>query len=152
MFNKTIITSPGRTFIDHNTVTHEHRAPTDKSVQLLRDLEREAINKTLSVHRLKNNIIDAVWHIRENHLSDTLTGICQIKINGKEFQLECDLERRFSNDEQIENMTRTILDKIAIEIGKHLFIDRQLLSMIVREPRLSPDAKITKGNVEKMKC
>lgn len=68
----------------HHTHTyHEHRAPTDQSVALLREMEKAALDKVIQAVRLEGCGIDAVLHhMREPRDGDHRFKIIY-KINGE---------------------------------------------------------------------
>jgi len=71
----------------HTSVTvHEHKAPTDESVKLLREMEKTSQDNILATLRVESNVVNGVAHVvRMPHLSDVEV-ITIIKINGTEVE------------------------------------------------------------------
>jgi hypothetical protein len=63
MFDKTALYVGSRTSHHHHRAeVHEHRAPTDESVRLLREMEQAAEQKLLDSFRLEGCEVDCVVH------------------------------------------------------------------------------------------
>jgi hypothetical protein len=60
MFDKTLILSAGRHDSYQRTEVHEHRAPTDASVKLLREMEQAALDKIMATVRLEGCPVDCM--------------------------------------------------------------------------------------------
>lgn len=131
MFNITTVQNPTQ-FVDRHIETHEHRAPTDESVKLLREMEKAVARKTISVHRLTNNTIDAVWHLRDDPMGLELTGHCRFILNGKPIEFELPLERHYRNDDHARTIITAIIDRIAKEIATKLLIEGGYQSRLLR--------------------
>lgn len=73
----------------HTTKTvHEHRAPTDQSIRLLREMEEKARDSILDVIYVKNNLIEYTMAIGENHPWLDPVLCIKFKINGNEYKRE----------------------------------------------------------------
>lgn len=102
-----------RVYETRNTTINEHRAPTDESVRLLREMERKAQEQVIQAVRVENTPIDSVIHsIREHGTGDTLWR-CIFKVNGK--QLQADYIQRFEEDRQ--TIANGIRDAIAKQVA-----------------------------------
>lgn len=89
MFNRTTLMLPAARDQHHyhRSEVHEHRAPTDASVKLLRELEQAALDKILATTRLENCPVDVVLH----YAADTM-GLCdrfmvRYKLAGREVRV-----------------------------------------------------------------
>ena len=112
MFNRYVFPTKTERITEH---VHEHRAPTDDSVSLLKELEREAASKVVSVNRLQDNVLKAEWTVIDNPMNFDLTVVCRMMLNGKEMTFTTDLEKPWRN-EHAEKVVHTLLDRLA----KHL--------------------------------
>jgi hypothetical protein len=73
MFDKPILVFPNSRdqHHHHHTEVHEHRAPTDDSVKLLREMEQAALDNILGAMRLEGCPVDAaVVHMRDPLLDE----------------------------------------------------------------------------------
>lgn len=64
----------------------EHRAPTDESVKLLREMEESAKNNLIGKGRLQDNLLNFHWWVGYNGLSDSIEIDCLFSLNGKEMK------------------------------------------------------------------
>jgi len=108
----------------HITVTetrHEHRAPTDESVRLLREMEQAAKEKLISVTRLEGNTLNATWHMFNDWHADGLKAFCRFELNGAEHRMEVQIPRelRYKPDE----IGARIWEEITKELAKILTIE-----------------------------
>ena len=75
----------------HHTTTNnvridEHRAPTDESVRILRDMEDRAEKKVLAAVRVENTQVDMVIHAQKDNFTGDRLYACIYKINGKQMR------------------------------------------------------------------
>lgn len=71
---------------------HEHKAPTDESVRLLKELTREAEKHVLSKGKLKFNKIEVEWKVWNNWQSGETECVGRFDINGDEHRMTVPLE------------------------------------------------------------
>jgi len=62
---------------------HEHRAPTDDSLRLLRDIEQDANRRVLAAFSFKNNAVMGSVIRFMDHCENEEKIVCSFKINGK---------------------------------------------------------------------
>lgn len=115
MFNTTTV---------YNTKNHprtleikEHRAPTDESVRILKELEQEAMNKIVAMGKVEDNIFNAKWYIFNDCMAWEDRCRCVFTMNGKEHDFEFKLPGKFevSNSEEfVEYMKKEVLNKLTI--------------------------------------
>lgn len=74
-------------FADFNFNVTEKRAPTDESVRLLRELEKEALNKIIHNIDLSNNQFSARLLVFEDLLNRSTKGKVLFSLNGKKHEL-----------------------------------------------------------------
>ena len=109
---------------------HEHRAPTDQSVALLRELEREAADKVLSVNRLQNNVLHAEWSVTDNPINMELTAVCRMKLNGKEIRFTTDLERPWDK-KHVETIVRSLVERLAQHLVAELLTENRAFQTLL---------------------
>jgi len=95
---------------------HEHRAPTDESVRLLREFEQAARDKILDSVRVTDSLFDGLLHYQHDYLNLKKLFACVIKLNGKK------ITARFECDESLsrEQIILGIRDAIAREIANQI--------------------------------
>jgi hypothetical protein len=112
-----------RTTHVHNTTLspshisiHEHRAPTDESIKIYREIEQKAIDNIVAAGRVEDNIINFKWFIRTDHMSfDDEICRCEFTLNGKVYNFEFVLPRH-----AFERTPEVLGEKIHEEILKSL--------------------------------
>ena len=101
----------------HSSVTvHEHRAPTDESVRLLRDMERAALEKVIQSVRLENAAIDAVLHYQREPANDLDRFLIVWKHKGERRKVWHDFRWDGQGDKRqalAEGLLRALSDDIA---------------------------------------
>lgn len=109
--------------IHQTTTVTEKRAPTDESVRLLKEMEQAAQDKLLSITRLKDNSLDATWHIFEDPARDNMEAICRFSLNGQEHRIKIPIERsmRYKEDEIGAKIHEAITREIAAVLAVDLF-------------------------------
>lgn len=71
------------------TITkHEHRAPTDESVKLLREMEAKAREQIIKAHELKDNNFEAKILTEFDYMNDKYIVHIFFRLNGKEYRIE----------------------------------------------------------------
>lgn len=81
---------------DKTVTVNEHRAPTDKSVELLNEMERKATENIIHKFRVDSNLIKAaVIYYSDAIATDDMIVHIKFELNGKEHVLE----ERFPNKE-----------------------------------------------------
>lgn len=91
---------------------HEHRAPTDESVRVLREMEAAAEKKVLDAVRVENTLVECVVHSYEDYLNDMARYKAVFKINGvkREATHECGIGEQ--SQEQIAMALRDAVAKV----------------------------------------
>jgi hypothetical protein len=77
------------------TVTvNEHRAPTDKSVQLLNEFTEKARQNIIDTIHIKNNVIDCyVIYYQDDIVTDSLKYYIRFKLNGVEHKMNGNIDK-----------------------------------------------------------
>lgn len=101
-----------------NVHKHEHRAPTDESIRLYKELEEKALQRLISTTTLEDNTFNATWHVFTDFINHENKAICRYKLNGVEYQFEADVDSIHTG----EKLAKEMLKKIREKIADHLFI------------------------------
>lgn len=109
----------------HNTTNvrvDEHRAPTDESVKLLKDLEREAEKKIINAIRVQDNNFECVIHTQANYMSDTTEFLAIFKLNGKQMTASyIHKNYRGSLRDSVDEVAVGIRDAVAKQMANEIF-------------------------------
>lgn len=103
---------------------HEHRAPTDQSVGLLREMEKTAEARVLSSHTLEDNRFHATWHIiRDWSVGFDVRVRCQLSLNGKDhtFEFTDDGARMRDKGAMAAEIHKRVVERIAAILTVDLF-------------------------------
>lgn len=93
---------------------HEHRAPTDKSVALLKEMEEAAQKKLISVTRLEDNLLKAEWYRFRSASSPRENIAIRILINDSEHVIDAELSYELQTEEDIAMFVyRKIADEMS---------------------------------------
>lgn len=118
MFNTTHIhTSPRSIHISQHSEVTEHRAPTDESVRLLREMEDAARKKVIDAIPLGNTDLDMKLLVEEDHSAMDVKFTLLMKINGQRRQCPLALpeaSRWMSKDERIAEIKKAAADALAV--------------------------------------
>lgn len=95
---------------------HEHRAPTDESVRLLKEFESEARNKfTKSLH-VDSNEFKCLFQSYIYHIDDTQVFCVCFDLNEKRYTLEHKECLFKTPEEMMQGLFKALSEKIAAEI------------------------------------
>lgn len=79
---------------EKKVTVHEHKAPTDQSIELLNEMTEKAKQNIVDSIHIKNNIIDcALIYFQDDITTDSLRYVVRFKLNGKEYKLDGRIER-----------------------------------------------------------
>lgn len=92
MLDRTVV-FPERSHTEYVTrAVHEHRAPTDDSVKLLREMEKKARDQVIEAIHVGDTTFECVVHQQHDFASDLTTWRAVFSLNGK--NLTADFEFR----------------------------------------------------------
>lgn len=116
-----VCSEPSSVTHHHSTTVHEHRAPTDASVALLKEMESAAEKKIVETIRVGNTAIECVLHRWVDNLNDQVVLRAVFKING----ITETAEHRWSpySDTGEVHGYRALRDKIADVIATKMIND-----------------------------
>ena len=98
---------------------HEHRAPTDASVALLREMEQAAQTKVIEAVRVGNTSFECVVHREIDNLNDQIVFCAVFKLNGQQETAEYRSERRHDAADMAASW-RGLRDEIARVIATRM--------------------------------
>ena len=74
---------------EKNVTVHEHKAPTDKSVELLNEMQEKAQRNIITTIKIEENFLKAVViYYRDEMVMDRMTYHIRFELNGKEYMIE----------------------------------------------------------------
>lgn len=107
-----------RNYTELNFNVTEKRAPTDESVRLLREMEKEALNKIVKNIDLSNNQFSARLLVFEDLLNLNSKGKVLFSLNGKKHELNA----AFGFLESKEDMIKKCYDELAKYVAREILI------------------------------
>lgn len=102
--------------IRQTTTIHEHRAPTDDSVRLLKQMEEEAKKKAVESLCLANTPIECVIHRGFDHYAAKALYAIHMKIGGRPVQVTVRLSPEEDRDAAIQKIMDVTSNAIAAEV------------------------------------
>jgi len=93
---------------------HEHRAPTDESVKLLREMEAQAKSEVVDSIHLKDNTFDAKLYISKELMSLQRRYTIRFKLNNEKFEVvKLFDELNFDAFDALSEIHKAMSDKIS---------------------------------------
>lgn len=113
----------------YNTTNHprtlevkEHRAPTDESVKILKEMEKEAMDKIVEMGKIEDNIFNVKWYIYGDQYSWEDWCRCVFTLNEKKYDFKFILPCKFTNtSEIIPKIKEELLKELSSVLLKDLF-------------------------------
>lgn len=101
----------------HKTVTvNEHRAPTDESVRLLKEMETAARDKVVQSIRLEDSPIDAVVHAQDDFANNRRNYCVFVQIKGRRIEVRKSFDMSAKPDAVALGLLQSVSERIAAEI------------------------------------
>lgn len=120
--NVVVLNSPTRTEYVTREI-HEHRAPTDESVKLLREMEQKAKDQIIQAIHVGNSVFECVVHMNKSMMDGSTTILAVFSLNGKKMTAEFTAhEWRTNTVQMVEGLKLAIADKISREILTEVFM------------------------------
>lgn len=97
---------------------HEHRAPTDASIAILRDMEKAEDAKRIASFKVESNLLSGHIEVRRDAVRGVLSARCVYELNGKRFSDKAEVSL-FSADYKMivmKALHEAISHRIAVEI------------------------------------
>lgn len=98
---------------------HEHRAPTDESVRLLKEMEEKAKNSFIKkIHVTDNTFTGIIYIAKDYYRPNTILACVKFSINGKEYVVnhEYDGSYRLSKEEMMYEFYMDVSKAMAKEL------------------------------------
>ena len=92
MFNKTIV-SGGPSHVTHTT--HEHRAPTDESIKIFKEIKDKSEASVIADIQVKNTVFEGRLVVQDDPCKMCHVANYKIKLNGVEFENSIELHDGF---------------------------------------------------------
>jgi hypothetical protein len=101
----------------HVTQTiHEHRAPTDQSVSLLKEMQEKAVKAVEQTIRLDSNEFSGVVHIHREPWDASVKAIAHFKVNGRQHKAEVSLNDHDITPQNLaEDLIAAVSRTLAVE-------------------------------------
>lgn len=112
MFNA-YTTRYGPDSISINKTVHEHRAPTDESVRLLREMENKATEQIIQAVRIENTEFKGVLHTTREVLTGDVRFTIVFSLNGKKEFAEFRAKEWDTQDTVIQGIIRKVSETLA---------------------------------------
>lgn len=121
MFDRVVLAPTQHTteYVTRNV--HEHRAPTDESVKILREMEDKAQERIVESIHVGNTTFDCVVHIQENMLDQTMVFIAAFSLNGKKMTVK-HVAERWRHDYSRDKAFVALRDAMASEIATAVLV------------------------------
>lgn len=118
MFRRPIVVMNSPARIEYVTrEVHEHRAPTDDSVKLLREMEAKAQEQVIKAVHVGDSIFECVVHMQKNHMDGSTSMLAVFSLNGKKLTAEFrEHEWRADKFKMVDGLRAAIADKLSREI------------------------------------
>lgn len=104
----------------HRTEVHEHRAPTDKSVKLLMEMEEKAREKILATIPLKSNEFEGALVVELDGLNMEYVLTVRAAVNGKHVEAQvreyADVDKREAIKTALPRLRDALAAKLATDI------------------------------------
>lgn len=100
---------------------HEHRAPTDESVRLLKEMEEKAREKMLAAVPLKSNAFEGVLFVELDGMNMEYVLAVRARINGK--KIEAVVREYAKGAEAIREAMPKLRDELAKQIATEIIMD-----------------------------
>jgi hypothetical protein len=117
MFNTTVFAPQRRTTEYVTKEIHEHRAPTDDSVRLLREMEGKAKEQIIEALHIGDTTFDCVVHVSKRFEDSTTRLLAVFSLNGKKLTAEhIEHDHRYERDAAFAALRDAIAKEIATEV------------------------------------
>jgi hypothetical protein len=117
-----VAVTPGDTH--HYHTTHEHRAPTDESVRLLKEMERAALDKIMATVRLEGSPVDCYVAQARQMMTGDYDFYVRYKLGSETRELKHTYRPGFelsASDERVR-CTQELRDVLAKDIANGLLL------------------------------
>ena len=110
-----------RHYHNHKVNVQEHRAPTDKSVELLREMEQKTKDEIINSVVVKDNGFNAVIHSQKDFMSNMMLYKIIYTLNGEKRVADFSAYDDVSYETVIQQMMNKVAENISREILTKVF-------------------------------
>jgi hypothetical protein len=120
MFDRTVLISGGSQnhYHNHNTKITEHRAPTDKSVELLNEFQDKAAKNLVKSIIIEDNIVNGTLQVYREPQYQRYAVYAKFKINGHEYEINDHLKWNCHEQDPI----KWLYDNVSMKITEMLIM------------------------------
>ena len=111
---------------------HEHRAPTDESVKLLREMEAAARANILKSTPLEANGFKFVVHHVLSHVDWQHIFLLQYELNGKRREVRVTVNAEGTEQQVLERSVQEIHNQLAADLASHMLAGGTITRNILR--------------------
>ncbi len=107
MFNKTYIQDGRTEYVPYekNVTINEHKAPTDKSIELLNEFKDKATKDIICSIKIDENYIKGSFiAFQQSFPNDSVRFYLRFNLNGNEYLFEDNIDRREFNEQMVINI------------------------------------------------
>lgn len=108
--------------VTKNVNVTEHRAPTDESVKLLREMEAEAQSRIVKSTRVADMGFECVIHSMRDSINSQIRFAVIYSLNGKKHRVDHDVEDMGSRVELTRKTVDSLIDAVAKDMAEKLLI------------------------------
>ena len=109
--------------VESKVTINEHRAPTDESVRLLRELEDAARDRVIASFPLEGNEIKGRVFVERDAWAAEISALALIDVNGKRLRVEHRCPRDLLTSEDQTQLLRDLRDKVAEKIANEMLVN-----------------------------
>lgn len=102
-----------------NATIHEHRAPTEESVRLLRELEKEAEAKVVRAMSIKTTDFHCVVQAEVSHFDDSITLLAHYRVGQRALSSQVTLPRLEVAKDRMA-ILNALVDAMAVKIATEI--------------------------------
>lgn len=124
MFDRVLIAPPGRSqthYHNHRSEVHEHRAPTDESVRLLKEMEEKALAKLIGSYDVESNGFTGKVAIFDDGPMLKRVAVAIFSINGHRMEARVEVDSEPGDGDKMALLTK-LRDETARVISNNLLV------------------------------
>ena len=106
----------GNSYSNANVDVTINRAPTDKSVELLMEMEEKALQKLVSSTHVASSEMNATWHIFSSAMDMNYKIKIVVNINNRPHIIDMSMSQFVPHDQRIEQIRKEIMSYLCDKI------------------------------------
>ncbi len=108
---------------NHKTEVHEHRAPTDDSIRILREMEAKARENVIASFPFANNLFEGRVFVGQDFAEMNVHLFVRFTLNGNLHEVKLESKRFQSTQDMLKHVTAQLADYLASQVLAGLFTD-----------------------------